>query len=47
MQTSGTSRRENADVHLLFEWNQNSDNVIATRWLAMTLRGREQQPDIH
>ena len=35
MQTSGTSRRENADVHLLFEpigclrLNHNSHNVIA------------------
>ena len=29
MQTSGASRREKADVYLLFEWNRNSHNVIA------------------
>jgi hypothetical protein len=34
MQTSGTSRRENADVHLLFEWNQDSHNVIASQRVA-------------
>jgi hypothetical protein len=59
MQTSGASRRENADVHLLFEpigclrlnhnWSSRDEALkwIASLALAMTLKGPRQRPDIH